>query len=166
MPFEPDAAHLFFQLVSRRYERGAMLVPSNRAVSEWGTAFGDDVVATAILNRLLHHSDVITIRGDSYRLRRSTAAASRPNYLDGAVSLFKLLDRIEDAKAAVWIGCLYAEGEIEVLMTLRAAWRSGEDKCPGEAAHSGRTRPGLTPYVGVVSAAPATQRRNGSARRA
>src|SRR6202008_2043804 len=69
LPFEPNAAHLFFQLVSRRYERGSMLVTSNRAVGEWGTVFGDAVVATAILDRLLHHSQVITIRGDSYRLR-------------------------------------------------------------------------------------------------
>ena len=69
LPLEPDAAHLFFQLVSRRYERGAMLVTSNRAVGEWGTVFGDAVVATAILDRLLHHSHVVTIRGDSYRLR-------------------------------------------------------------------------------------------------
>jgi len=69
LPFEPNAAHLFFQLVSRRYESGSMLVTSNRAVGEWGTVFGDPVVATAILDRLLHHSHVITIRGDSYRLR-------------------------------------------------------------------------------------------------
>ena len=69
LPLEPDAAHLFFQLVSRRYERGAMLVTSNRAVGEWGAVFGDAVVATAILDRLLHHSHVVTIRGDSYRLR-------------------------------------------------------------------------------------------------
>ena len=69
LPFEPDAAHLFFQLVSRRYERGSMLVTSNRSVGEWGTVFGDPVVATAILDRLLHHSHVLTIRGDSYRLR-------------------------------------------------------------------------------------------------
>jgi DNA replication protein DnaC len=55
--------------VSKRYERGAMLLTSNRAVSEWGHVFGDPVVATAILDRLLHHSHVITIRGDSYRLR-------------------------------------------------------------------------------------------------
>jgi DNA replication protein DnaC len=69
LPFEPNAAHLFFQLVSRRYERGSMLVTSNRAVGEWGQVLGDPVVATAILDRLLHHSHVITIRGDSYRLR-------------------------------------------------------------------------------------------------
>ena len=69
LPFETNAAHLFFQLVSRRYERGAMLVTSNRAVGEWGPVFGDLIVATAILDRLLHHSHVLTIRGDSYRLR-------------------------------------------------------------------------------------------------
>ena len=69
LPFEPAAAHLFFQLVSRRYERGSILITSNRAVGEWGHVFGDAVVATAILDRLLHHSHVITIRGDSYRLR-------------------------------------------------------------------------------------------------
>jgi DNA replication protein DnaC len=74
LPFEPNAAHLFFQLVSRRYERGSMLITSNRAVSEWGTVFGDAVVAIAILDRLLHHSHVITIRGDSFRLREKRRA--------------------------------------------------------------------------------------------
>ena len=74
LPFEADAAHLFFQLVSRRYERGSVLVTSNRAVGEWGAVFGDPVVATAILDRLLHHSHVLTIRGDSYRLREKRRA--------------------------------------------------------------------------------------------
>lgn len=69
LPFEVDAAHLFFQLVSRRYEAGAILLTSNRSVAEWGEVFGDPVVATAILDRLLHHSHIITIRGDSYRLK-------------------------------------------------------------------------------------------------
>ena len=69
LPLQVDAAHLFFQLVSRRYERGAILITSNRTVGEWGAVFGDPVVATAILDRLLHHSHVITIRGDSYRLK-------------------------------------------------------------------------------------------------
>ena len=70
LPFEPNAAHLFFQLVSRRYEKGAILLTSNRSVGDWGAVFGDPVVATAILDRLLHHSHVITIRGDSYRLKQ------------------------------------------------------------------------------------------------
>ena len=51
------------------YERGSILITSNRSVSEWGSIFNDSLVATAILDRLLHHSHVITIRGDSYRLR-------------------------------------------------------------------------------------------------
>ncbi|WP_227644466.1 IS21-like element helper ATPase IstB [Halomonas beimenensis] len=74
LPLEPGAANLFFQLVTRRYERGSLLVTSNRAVSEWGEVFGDTVVATAIPDRLLHHSHVITIRGDSYRLRAKRKA--------------------------------------------------------------------------------------------
>ena len=69
LPFEASAAHLLFQLISRRYERGSILITSNRAVGDWGTVLGDQVVATAILDRLLHHSHVLTIRGDSYRLR-------------------------------------------------------------------------------------------------
>ena len=69
LPFEPAAAHLRFQLVSRRYERGSILITSNRAVGDWGKVLGDEVVATAILDHLLHHSHVLTIRGDSYRLR-------------------------------------------------------------------------------------------------
>jgi DNA replication protein DnaC len=69
LPLERNAAHLFFQVVSRRYERGSMLVTSNRGVGEWGDVFGDPVVAAAILDRLLHHSSVLSIRGDSYRLR-------------------------------------------------------------------------------------------------
>ena len=74
LPFEPRAAHLFFQLVSRRYERGSMMITSNRSVAEWGEVFGDAVVATAILDRLLHHSHVLTITGESYRLREKRRA--------------------------------------------------------------------------------------------
>ena len=74
LPLERNAAHLFFQLVARRYERGSILITSNRSVGEWGEVFDDPVVATAILDRLLHHSHVLTIRGDSYRLRAKRRA--------------------------------------------------------------------------------------------
>jgi DNA replication protein DnaC len=85
LPLEPDAAHLFFQLVSRRYETGAMLITSNRSVAEWGTVLADPVVATAILDRLLHHSHVLTIRGDSYRLRaKRKSGLLKPPAGDGA----------------------------------------------------------------------------------
>jgi DNA replication protein DnaC len=69
LPFERRSAHLFFQLVNRRYEKGSLLVTTNQRVSEWGTLFGDEVLATAILDRLLHHSHTLMITGESYRLR-------------------------------------------------------------------------------------------------
>jgi DNA replication protein DnaC len=69
LPFERRAAHLFFQLVNRRYEKGSLLVTTNQRVSEWGIVFGDEVLATAILDRLLHHSHTLVITGESYRLR-------------------------------------------------------------------------------------------------
>jgi DNA replication protein DnaC len=69
LPFERRSAHLFFQLVNRRYERGSLLVTTNQRVSDWGTVFGDEVLATAILDRLLHHSHTLLISGESYRLR-------------------------------------------------------------------------------------------------
>ena len=69
LPFERRAAHLFFQLVNRRYEKGSLLVTTNQRVSEWGTVFGDEVLATAILDRLLHHSHTLLITGESFRLR-------------------------------------------------------------------------------------------------
>jgi hypothetical protein len=64
------AGNLFFQLVNARYERGAMILTSNRGFAEWGQVFGDPVVATALLDRLLHHAVVIHIEGASYRLRQ------------------------------------------------------------------------------------------------
>lgn len=79
LPFEQNAAHLFFQLVSRRYEKGSLLITSNRSVGEWGEVFGDPVVATAILDRLLHHSHVVTIRGESYRLKEKRRSGLVPS---------------------------------------------------------------------------------------
>jgi hypothetical protein len=63
------AGNLFFQLVNARYEKGAMILTSNRGFAEWGEVFGDPVVATALLDRLLHHAVVVQIEGASYRLR-------------------------------------------------------------------------------------------------
>lgn len=74
LPFERQAAHLLFQLVNRRYERGSLMITSNQPVGNWGEIFGDAVLATAILDRLLHHSQVITIKGESYRLREKRKA--------------------------------------------------------------------------------------------
>jgi DNA replication protein DnaC len=70
LPVIPGGGNLFFQLVNARYERGAMILTSNRGFAEWGDVFGDPVVATALLDRLLHHASVIQIEGSSYRLRQ------------------------------------------------------------------------------------------------
>ena len=69
LPISAGGANLFFQLVNARYEKGAMILTSNRGFAEWGEIFGDPVVATALLDRLLHHAVVIHIEGASYRLR-------------------------------------------------------------------------------------------------
>ena len=69
LPVRQGGANLFFQLINARYERGAVILTSNRGFSEWGEVFGDTVVAAALLDRLLHHAIVIEIAGNSYRLR-------------------------------------------------------------------------------------------------
>ena len=69
IPFEPEAANLFFQLVSSRYERASLIVTSNKAFGRWGEVFGDDVVAAAMIDRLVHHAEVVALKGDSYRLK-------------------------------------------------------------------------------------------------
>lgn len=69
LPLDRAEANMVFQLVSRRYERGSMIITSNKSFAEWGGVLGDDVLATAILDRLLHHCDVLSINGPSYRLK-------------------------------------------------------------------------------------------------
>lgn len=69
LPIERIGANLFFQLISRRYERGPMILTSNQSFGAWGEVFGDRVIATAILDRLLHHAVTLNIRGNSYRLK-------------------------------------------------------------------------------------------------
>jgi DNA replication protein DnaC len=69
IPFEPEAANLFFQLVSSRYERASLIVTSNKPFGRWGEVFGDEVVAAAMIDRLVHHAEVIALKGDSYRLK-------------------------------------------------------------------------------------------------
>ena len=74
LPFEKRSAHLFFQLVARRYERGSILLTTNQVVTQWGTVFGDEVLAAAILDRLLHYSHTVMIQGESYRLKQKRKA--------------------------------------------------------------------------------------------
>lgn len=69
LPFDADTANLFFQLIAARYEQGSILVTSNMPFGRWGEIFADDVVAAAMIDRLVHHAEVLTLAGDSYRTR-------------------------------------------------------------------------------------------------
>jgi DNA replication protein DnaC len=78
LPLDDLGAMIFFQLVSARYERGSIILSSNKSYGDWGAIFGDPIIATAILDRLLHHSTTGNIRGDSYRLRERKKAGLLP----------------------------------------------------------------------------------------
>ena len=89
-PYDRSAATALFTLISARYERGSVILTANKGFAEWGEVLGDSVVATAILDRLLHHSHVLNIRGESYRLREkkraglfASAPATRPDRPEG-----------------------------------------------------------------------------------
>ena len=69
IPFDGEAANLFFQLISARYERASVIVTSNKPFGRWGETFGDATVAAAMIDRLVHHAEVINLKGDSYRLK-------------------------------------------------------------------------------------------------
>ena len=78
IPFDPQAANLMFMLVSRRYERASLIVTSNKPFSAWGEIFGDDMAATAMIDRLIHHSEILSLKGDSYRLRGKDLGSPPP----------------------------------------------------------------------------------------
>jgi DNA replication protein DnaC len=81
-------ATFLFQLVAKRYEKGAIILSSNKSFSDWGELFTDQVLATALLDRLLHHSTLINIRGQSYRLKekRQAGVFQRPEALEATSS--------------------------------------------------------------------------------
>jgi DNA replication protein DnaC len=82
LPIDRQGANLFFQLVSRRYERGSIIITSNQSLGAWGEVFGDAVIASAILDRLLHHSITINIKGESFRLKEKLRAGLLKPKLD------------------------------------------------------------------------------------
>ena len=75
LPLDAESSNLFFQLISRRYERNPTIITTNKPLAKWAEVFGDPVLASAILDRILHHSRVITIVGRSYRTKDLAAAA-------------------------------------------------------------------------------------------
>lgn len=74
LPLDRSGANLLFQLIARRYERGSIILTSNQSLTGWGEVFGDAIIATAILDRLLHHSTTLNIKGESYRLKEKRKA--------------------------------------------------------------------------------------------
>lgn len=76
IPFEAEAANLFFQLISSRYEQSSVIVTSNMPFSRWGEIFTDDVIAAAMIDRLVHHAEVISLKGSSYRMRGKNTATT------------------------------------------------------------------------------------------
>jgi DNA replication protein DnaC len=81
IPFDPVAANLMFSLVSSRYERASLIVTSNKPFSAWGEIFGDEIVAAAMIDRLVHHAEILSLKGDSYRLKDKDLGA-RPQPRD------------------------------------------------------------------------------------
>ena len=85
IPFDPEAANLMFSLVSARYERASLIVTSNKPFSAWGEIFGDEVTAVAMIDRLVHHAEILSLKGDSYRLcDKDLGAPNRPKSADYA----------------------------------------------------------------------------------
>jgi DNA replication protein DnaC len=85
IPFDPQAANLMFMLVSRRYERASLIVTSNKPFSAWGEIFGDDATAAAMIDRLVHHAEILSLKGDSYRLKdHDLGARPAPKSLETA----------------------------------------------------------------------------------
>ena len=78
LPLDDLGATISFQLISARYERGSIILTSNKSYGEWGSIFGDPIIATAIHDRLLHHSTTLNIRGESYRLKERRKAGLIP----------------------------------------------------------------------------------------
>jgi len=72
LPISRTGALFFFQLMTRRYEHASTVLTSNKGFEEWGDIFGDEVMAAALIDRLVHHCHLVTIRGNGYRLRQHT----------------------------------------------------------------------------------------------
>ncbi|GIH02803.1 hypothetical protein Rhe02_08700 [Rhizocola hellebori] len=84
IPFDQDAANLFFQLIASRYEQGSIMVTSNLPFGRWGEVFGDEVVAAAMIDRLVHHAEVLTLADDSYRTRQRRELLAKENRASNA----------------------------------------------------------------------------------
>jgi DNA replication protein DnaC len=100
LPMDDMGATIFFQLVSARYERGSIILTSNKSYGDWGSIFGEPIIATAILDRLLHHSTTLNIRGESYRLKERRRAGLLPRSEDQSTPTQALADALDSRRKA------------------------------------------------------------------
>jgi DNA replication protein DnaC len=137
IPFDPQAANLMFMLVSRRYERASLIVTSNKPFSAWGEIFGDDVVAAAMIDRLVHHAEILALKGDSYRLKDRDLARPAPPPSDARRAPLRLALRARLRAAR--------RGPTPTWPTFRPAlpahYSTGLDRCGIRHGKGGRTRP-------------------------
>ena len=154
LPIDRQAATLFFQLISRRYERGPMILTSNQSFGSWGDVFGDRVIASAVLDRILHHATTISIRGDSYRLK-DKLKSGWSNRCPGSVPYrlvhcdrtgLQVLEAMMEADREILCG---PKGSHQVE---RSAWRGGSCRQAGDARRA----------ADRVAAAPSAERRRRS----
>lgn len=96
LPFDDSGAHCFFQLISKRYEKAATILTSNKSFGEWGDIFRDNVIASAILDRILHHCTTVNIKGDSYRLKERRRYGLAQLNSSGKEQNAKVLSRSEE----------------------------------------------------------------------
>ena len=124
IPFDQDAANLFFQLIASRYEVGSVMVTTNLPFGRWGETFSDDVVAAAMIDRLVHHAEVLTLTGDSYRTRQRRELLAKQPRQPG------LTDPPE--------GSVFTRRSTITCMNLRRVWRlwpaSSSRSCSSSAA--------------------------------
>lgn len=79
IPFDPDAANLMFSLISARYEQASVIMTSNKPFSSWSAIFGDETVAAEMIDRLVHHAEILSLKGDSYRLKDRDLGRAKPH---------------------------------------------------------------------------------------
>ena len=128
IPFDPQAANLMFMLVSRRYERASLIVTSNKPFSAWGEIFGDEITAAAMIDRLVHHADILALKGDSYRLKDRDLARRRP--------------KTDPPEHAPRLSALGLRPHAPQPQRRRSHWRTIRFPIPAEVAHFSTGEPG------------------------
>ena len=157
LPVSRDGAVLFFQLINARYEHAATVLTSNKGFEEWGAIFGDEVMAAALIDRLMHHCHVVTIRGNSYRMRDHTdlLRAMSPRGADDRTAKPKRRAR----KEGTMIEGPSPESEgVQFADATNEQFSAGVDTLCGQRMAAGSLAPLPDPALGHPQAAPGRRR--------